>query len=366
MSCFSSSHPKCKPLSAQLAGWQPLLACYRHVQLESLQQHVQQQLQRQRQRDSRWEAKCRTREARERRGRLALKPRASRSQLKSDTAFLQNLHTSIFYKIVEVEQKMKRQGLLRRKVDHELFWSTMLSRDRTDPIPPPPPISYAIEEEPEELTNTWAVTGMHDPLSAAAAPPQTHAQATEQTLQDLRRAVEANKPPKLNCLSQLPQAAPAPACAAEVREVSKSSLLYVRAARDNMHRMSEHAKRNESTAQEFMEKSGFVDFSSVFSEFCSQLEQLPLETESDQKNVKPITKRKVSLPPISQTRPHGHRRPSAPRVSPVPAAERTSPLSAPPAPERIPLSLSEVASCCTVVVRASKTTLWRNTLVSID
>ena len=363
MSVYSSSLPKRKPLSAQLAGWQPLLACYRHVQLEALQEHVQQQQRRQRQKDSQWEARRRSREARERRARLALKPRAHRSELRNDTAFLQKLHTSVFYKIVEVEQKMKRQGLLRRKMDHELFWRTMLSRDRAG-VSPPLPVS-AVEEEYEELTNTWAVTGMQESLPANHEP-QTHTQSPEEILRELRRAVETNKPPRLHCLSQSAEAAP-PSPKPEAREVSKSALSDVIAARDRMQRMSEHSKRNESTAQLFMERSGFVDFSSVFSKFCSQLEELPLETEADQSNVKPITritpiKRGVSLPPISRS---PHRRTTAPQASPVLApAEDRAPCPAPP--ERIPLSLSEVASCGTVLIRASKTSLWRNTLVSID
>ena len=319
---------------------------------------MREQLQRQRERDRQWEAKCRGREARERRARLALKPRANRSELRDNTAFLEKLHTSIFYKIVEVEQKMKRQGLLRRKLDHELFWSTMLSRNGRKQVSPPLSATSVIEEEPEELTNTWAITGMQEATPAAQ---KSHTQSPEEILEELKRAVEANKPPKLHCLSQLVEAAP-PSAAPELTEVSNSALVDVRAARDKMQRMAEHSKRNESTAQQFMEKSGFVDFSSVFSQFCSQLEQLPLETETDQKNVKHRTprNRRVSLPPISRPRPHEHRRPTAPQVSPAGAtAEKKT-------PELIPLSLSDVVSCGTVLVRPSKTTMWRNTLVSSD
>ena len=358
LSSSSSAHPECKPLSDQLSDWKPLHNYYKHVHLQVLQEHVQEQLKKQREMDNRWRAKCRGRDAREKRARLALKPRAPKSELKNDTLFLQKLHTSIFYKIVEVEYKMKKRGLLRSKLDHELFWDTMLSQGNTKRRSPPLPVSSVIEEEPGDLTNTWAITGMHE-TRIPAHRSQPHLKSADEVMAELRQAAEANKLPKMHSLSDAILSAPP--LFSESSEASKAALVEVRAARDLMQRMTEHSRRNEFTAQLFMERPDFVDFSSVFSDFCSQvdnqLDSLPQKIPAHKPHTTPVKKR-VSLPPISH--PHEQKR----DVKPSSPSPETPPI--PAVTERIPLCMSEVVSCGSVVVRSTKTSLWRNPLVSLS
>ena len=252
---------------------------------------------------------------------------------------------------------MKKRGLLRSKLDHELFWDTMLSQGSTKRRSPPLPVSSVIEEEPEDLTNTWAITGMHQ-TRIPAHRSQPHIKSADEVLVELRQAAEANKPPKMHSLSDVILSTQP--LFSESSEASKAALVEVRAARDLMQRMTEHSRRNESTAQLFMERPDFVDFSSVFSEFCSrvdnQLDSLPLKTPTQKPHTTPVKKR-VSLPPISH--PHEQRR----YVKPYPPSPKTPPI--PAVTEHIPLCMSEVVSCGSVVVRTTKTTLWRNPLVSL-
>ena len=338
----SSAHPKCKPLSDQLSDWKPLHNYYKHVHLQVLQEHVEQQLQKQRDMDNRWKAKCKRRDAKERRTRLALKPRAPKSELKNDTLFLQKLHTSIFYKIVEVEHKMKKRGLLRSKLDHELFWDTMLSQGSTTRRSPLLPVSSVIEEEPGDLTNTWAITGMHESRIPAHRS-QPCVKSVDEVLAELRQAAEANKSPKMHSLSDIILSTPP--LFSESSEASKAALAGVRASRDLIQRMTEHSRRNKSTAQLFMERPAFVDFSSVFSDFCSrvdnQLDSLPLKTPAQKPHTTPV-KERVSLPPISH--PHEQKR----SVKPSLPSPETPPI--PAVTEHIPLCMSEVVSCGSVVV----------------
>ncbi|KAI6652137.1 hypothetical protein LOD99_4682 [Oopsacas minuta] len=349
----SSTHTKCKPLSAQLSDWKPLHNYYKYAHLEVLQEHVQEQLHRQKEMDNKWKLKCRNRAARERRARLALKPRALKSEFKNDTLFLQKLQTSIFYKIVEAEYKMKKKGLLRSRVDHELFWNTMLSQDKFKRPSPPHPVSSTIEEEPDDLTNTWAITGMHETNIPADS---SHVRSTDKFLAEIKLAVDANKPPKMHSLSDLITSTPS--LLSEISEESKAAIVEVRRARDKIHRMTAHSKRNEYTAQLFMEKSDFIDFSFVFSEFCSQL-----DTQLDNILIKDLPKQ---LPRILPIRKHMRLPPISHPQEMERCVNSSAPDKSPSVSEPIPLSMSEVVSCGSVVVRSTKTSLWRNTMVSID
>ena len=281
---------------------------------------------------------------------------------------------------------MRKQGLLRSKVDHETFWSTMLAGDRNKILSPPtlPPFVPAsvspVREEESELTNTWAITGQQEtcshlpPLDSSPPPPCW----TEDILSEIERAVEANRPPKLHSLTNL--LAPDSFRVEERSQVSNSAVLEVRSTRDQMHTMLAHSKRHELEAQRFMERSDFVDFSALFSNFCAQLEQLPRTPIPRAKKVSPTADSSKSLPSLPLPLP-------PPKQTPLPQAtqalddikeESASSLS-PPAtvltksdpspdtrPEAVPLCLGEVVSCSLAVKGPmGKSTLW-NPLLSID
>lgn len=131
--------------------------------VELMKAHIEQQLKQFVEREKRLRKR---KEAKEKRAKSVKKPAKFRSTGVDDKSFLENTYQSCLYKIIGVEQGMKKCGKLKTMAELREFWEQMLTRLQSpSKCKVPPSINIwedkhleQEQQEEEEETNSWAVT----------------------------------------------------------------------------------------------------------------------------------------------------------------------------------------------------------------
>ncbi|XP_065907469.1 golgin subfamily A member 6-like protein 22 isoform X2 [Dysidea avara] len=152
----------------------------RYVKLMSIR--IEQQQQEAKKQQEIFEKRREKEQAKEKARLLKKKPARYRGNGETDYSFLAHLPQSLFYKIVAMENELKKSGKLNNIQEVKAFWDEMLA-------PPTTTVesSYKhaednfIEEEDEDVTNSWAVTTTVIASSYKSRFPKSRKSIMEQT-----------------------------------------------------------------------------------------------------------------------------------------------------------------------------------------